>query len=92
MAVRPVVERGEQDPFVKVDRGARNRERAEQPEDTGAATDLRGTGRTTLDVGGEAGGVGRPELVEQERIDERSRASTVQRVANVRVRHITYMT
>jgi hypothetical protein len=92
VAVRPVVKGREQDALVEVDRWARHREGAEQPQDTGAATDLRGAGGTTLDVGGQAGGIGRPQLVEQERIDERASASTVQRVANVRVRHIIYMT
>jgi hypothetical protein len=92
MAGRAVVEGRQEDPFVEIDRGARDRQRTQQPQHAGAPTDLGGTRRTTLDMGGQAGGISRPELVEEERIDERSSASTVQRVANVRVRHITYMT
>jgi hypothetical protein len=92
MTARAVVQGRQEDPFVEIDRGARDGQRTQQPEHARAPTDLRGTCRTTLDMGGQPGGIGRPELVEQERINERSSPSTVQRVANVRVRHITYMT
>jgi hypothetical protein len=92
MARRAVVQGRQEDPFIEIDRGTGDGQRTQQPEHAGAPADLRGTCRTTLDVGGQAGGIGRPELIEQERIDERSSPSTVQRVANVRVRHITYMT
>jgi hypothetical protein len=86
------MERGEQDPLVEVDRWPWNRQRAEQPEHAGAASDLRCARRATLDVSGQAGGIGRTELIEQECIDERSGACAIQGVANVRFRHIRYMT
>ncbi len=87
-----VVQRGEQDPLVEIRRRARNRKGAKQPQDPGAATDLRGAGRAALDVGGQPGCVARMELIEQERIDQRSGARAIQGVANMRLRHISYMT
>ena len=41
---------------------------------------------------GEMGSVRRVEVIEQERIDELASVRAIQCVADVRVRHITYMT
>jgi hypothetical protein len=87
-----IVQRGQQDALVQVDRRSRDRERTKQPEDASAAADLRRACGTNLDVSGQACSVGRPELVEQERIDQRASACAIQSGATVRVRHITYMT
>jgi hypothetical protein len=87
-----IVERSEQDPLVEIDGGPGNRQRAEQAEHPSAAADLGGAGRAALDVGGQAGGIGRRELIEQERIDQGAGTCAIQGVANVRVRHNIYMT
>jgi hypothetical protein len=92
MAAASVVQRRQQDPLVEVDRGSRDRQRAQQPEHTRASADLGGAGGTALDVCRQAGSIGRSQLIEQEGIDERPGACAVQRRTNVRVRHITYMT
>ena len=92
VAAPAVLERGEQDPLVQVRHGARRGQRAEEAEDPGAAADLGGARRAALDVGGQARGVGRFELVEQERVDQVASARAVQGMAAVRVRHIPYMT
>ena len=54
--------------------------------------DLGGARGTALDVGRQSGGVGRLELVEQERIDQVAGARAVQGLVALRVRHIPYMT
>lgn len=92
MTTGAIVERREQDPFVQIDGGPGNGQRAEQAQHASAAADLGGTRRAALDVGGQAGGIGGTELIEQERIDERARPFAIQGVASVSVRHITYMT
>jgi hypothetical protein len=87
-----IVQGREQNALVEVSCRPWNRERAQQPQDAGAAADLGRAGSTTLDVGGQPRGICRAELIEQERIDERTGACAVQDGADVRVRHITYMT
>ena len=87
-----IVQRSEQDPLIEIDRRPWGRKRTEQAEHPGAAADLRGARCATLDMPSQASGISRTELVEQECIDERTGACAVQGVANVRVRHITYMT
>lgn len=87
-----VVQGGDQDPLVQVRRGPRHRQGAQQPQDARAAADLGGAGGATLDVGGQPGGICRSELIEQEGVDERTSACAIQGVADMRVRHITYMT
>lgn len=69
-----------------------HRQRAEEAEHAGAAADLGGAGGTTLDVGGQACGIGRDEVIEKEQVDELTGMRAVQRATVVRVRHITYMT
>ena len=92
MTPRPIVQCREKDPLVQVKGRSRDRQRSEEPQDAGAASDLRGAGRAALDMGGQACGVGRTELIEQECIDERAGSCAVQGLASVRCRHITYMT
>ena len=87
-----VIECRPQDPFIEVRRGPRDRQRAEQGEDPCAAADLGRTGGAALDLRGEMGGVRRAEVIEQERIDELASVRAIQSVADVRVRHNTYMT
>jgi len=91
-ATAPILERGQQDPLIQLRRGARHRQRTEQTQHASAPADLGGTRRATLDVAGQLCRVGRFELVEQERIDQGAGARTIQGAANVRVRHIRYMT
>ena len=94
MGVAPdaIIQGGEQDPLIHAGRRPRRGQRANERQDEGAAADLGRAGRTAPDVGGEPGSVGRLELIEQERVDERTGAFAVQGVAEGRVRHISYMT
>ena len=62
-----IVQGGQQDPLVEVGRRARNRQRAEEPEHARAAADLGRARGATLDVGGQARGIGGREVIEQER-------------------------
>ena len=87
-----IVEGRQQDPLVEVWRGTRNRQRPEQAQHTRAAADLGRAGGAPLDVRGETRRIGRQEVIEQEQIDELSGACAIQGVADVRVRHIRYMT
>ena len=91
-AAAAVLERGQQDPLVEVRRGSRRRQGPEEAQDPGASADLAGARRAALDVGGEACRVARFELIEQERVDQGPGARAIQGIANVRVRHTTYMT
>lgn len=87
-----VFEGRDQDPLVDVRHGARSTQCPEQAEDPSAATDLGRTGRAALDVGGQSRGVGRLELVEQERVDQVAGMRAVQGGVAVRLGHIPYMT
>ena len=87
-----VIECRPQDPFIEVRSGPRDRQRAEQGEDPCAAADLGRAGGAVLDMRGQSGSVRRVEVIEQERIDELASVRAIQSVADVRVRHITYMT
>ena len=91
-AASAIVQRRQQDALVEVRRGSRSRKRPEQPQDARGAADLGRARGTTLDVGRETRGIGRQEVIEQEQIDEIAGVRAVQGVADVRVRHITYMT
>lgn len=88
----PLVEGGHQDALIEVRRGMRHVQRAEEAQDAGAAADLDGAGGTPLDVERQARGVGRVQLIEQERVDQRSGARAIEGVADLWVRHTTYMT
>jgi hypothetical protein len=88
----PIVEGGEQDALIQVRCWSRNRQGPKQTKHASAASDLRRAGGATLDVGRQARGVGREEVIEQEEIDELAGACAIQGVADVRVRHIRYMT
>jgi hypothetical protein len=92
VAASAVLERGEQNPLVQVRHGARRGQRTEEPEDPGAAADLGGARGAALDVAGQARGVSRFELVEQERADQVASTRAVQGTVALRVRHIPYMT
>jgi hypothetical protein len=91
-AAAPILERGDQDPLVQFRRGAWRRQRAEQAQDASAPADLGGTRCAALDVARQTRRIRRFELIEQERVDQGAGARTIQGAANVRVRHITYMT
>lgn len=91
-AARPVVQRRQQDAFVEVVCRLGERKGAQQPEDAGAAADLGRAGGAALDVGGQARRIGRDQVIEQEQVDELAGVRAVQGGADVRVRHITYMT
>jgi len=91
-ATRAIVQCRQQDAFIKVRGGTRDWQRPEQSKDARAAADLGRARGTTLDVGRETRGIGSEEVIEQERIDEFAGVRAVQGVADVRVRHITYMT
>lgn len=92
MPPRSIVEGREQDALVEVRRGLGNRQRSEQPEHASAAADLGRAGGTTLDMGRQARRIGRDEVIEEEQVDELAGVRAVQGGADVRVRHITYMT
>jgi hypothetical protein len=92
VAAPAVLEGREQDPLVQVRHGSRRRQRSEEAENPGAPADLGGTGRATLDVCGQAGGVSRFELIKQECVDQVAGVGAVQGVVALRVRHIPYMT
>ena len=87
-----VIECGQEDPLIEVRRGSRDRQRAEQAQDPRAAADLGRTGGAALDMRGESGGVSCAEVIEQEGINELASVRAIQGVADVRVRHIIYMT
>ena len=91
-ATAPILEGGQQDPLIQLRRGTWHRQRTEQAQDASAPADLGGTGCTALDMARQARRVGRFELIEQERVDQGAGARTIQGAADVRVRHITYMT
>lgn len=92
MTLCPIIDGREQDPLVEVRCGSRNGQRSKQTEHPRAAADLRCAGGATLDVGRQTRGVSRQEVIEQEEVDELACACAIQGVADVRVRHITYMT
>jgi hypothetical protein len=91
-ATGAIVQCRQQDAFVEVRGGTRDRQRPEQSQDARAAADLGRARGTTLDVSRETGGIGREKVIEQERIDEFAGVRAVQGMTDVRVRHITYMT
>ena len=89
LAASTIVKRGDQDSLVEVGCRARDGQRTQEAQDARAAPDLGRARGTTLDVGSQAGSVGREQVIEQEGIDE---LSGVRAIEDVRVRHITYMT
>jgi len=91
-AAGTIVERRQQDPLVEVVRRSGKREGAQQPEHARAAADLGRARGAAFDVGGQARRIGRDQVIEQEQIDELTGVRAVQGGADVRVRHITYMT
>jgi hypothetical protein len=92
MAPVAVAERGEQDSLVDVRRGRRDREAAEEPKQPRGAAHLGLAGGAGFDVGREACGVKRGELVREVRVDQATRMGVLKRLATGRrVAHTLYM-
>ncbi len=92
VAPAAILEGGDQDPFVQIGHRARGAQRPQESEDPRAPADLSRAGRAALDVRRQPRGVGRFELVEQERVDQVAGTRAVQGLVAERVRHTPYMT
>ena len=88
VAADPIRQDSADDPRVEVRRGSWRIERREEGEDPCAAAELGRAGGATVDVGGEAGGTGRVEVVDEVGVDEAARGDVVDRMLG----HILYMT
>jgi hypothetical protein len=92
MAALAVAEGGDEDPLVEVGRGGRRGEAAEEGQEPRGPADLGGAGRAVPDVGRQAGGVERGEVVHEERVDETARLGVLKGLAtDRRVAHTLYM-
>jgi hypothetical protein len=74
----PVRDGGSVDPFVKVRRGRRHGQAAQERQQPRGPANLGRAGRAAVDVGGQARGVLRRQLVHQERVDQVTRASVIE--------------